>query len=107
MKAVKGCNCNGCLFYDWNEGDICLSVPIGSCGGNYVIKDLGILNEDGCLPNCWGQYPAIRESNGGLYLMGGLAGKRHYLCIAEGEATCFTESYATKQEAIDAWNRRE
>ena len=25
------------------------------------IKDLGILNEDGCLPNCWGEYPRIEE----------------------------------------------
>lgn len=63
-------------------------------------KDLGILNEDGCLPNCWGEYPRIEE-------LVDVHIKEHWFrCITRNNVYCATDSCKTKQEAIDAWNRR-
>jgi hypothetical protein len=63
-------------------------------------KDLGILNEDGCLPNCWGEYPSIEE-------LVDVHTKEHWFrCITRNNVYCATDSYKTKQETIDAWNRR-
>jgi hypothetical protein len=68
--------------------------------GNTDIKDLGILNEDGCLTNCWGEYPGIEE-------LADVHTREHWFrCITRNNVYCATESYKTKQQAIDAWNRR-
>ena len=74
--------------------------------GHY--KDLGPVNEEGCLPSPWGGYPKIihevdqnRTENGEDV---------HYdnlwcVEIHEPVLVC-TDEYPTKQEAVDAWNRR-
>jgi hypothetical protein len=66
----------------------------------YTLKDLGILNEDGCLTNCWGEYPEIEE------LVDVHTREHWFRCITRNNVYCATESYKTKQQAIDAWNRR-
>ena len=68
--------------------------------GHTDIKDLGILNEDGCLTNCWGEYPRIEE------LVDVHTREHWFRCITRNNVYCATESYKTKQQAIDAWNRR-
>lgn len=101
VKAVKQTNkCSGCVFctsiwcadHNQSERDFdCMTM---------IIKDLGILNEDGCLPNCWGEYPRIEE-------LVDIHTKEHWFrCITRNNVYCATDSYKTKQEAIDAWNRR-
>ena len=73
-----------------------------------IAKDLGILNKDGCLPAPWGGYPKIihevdqnRTENGEDV---------HYdnlWCVEIHELVLVcTDEHPTKQEAIDAWNRR-
>jgi len=103
VKAVKQTNkCSGCVFctsiwcadHNQSERDFdCMTM---------IIKDLGILNEDGCLPSSWGEYPTIEAPS------------------EEGEAWCIYAFLAkdgsvikkecawgeTEQQAIDAWNRR-
>lgn len=64
-------------------------------------KDLGILNKDGCLPNGWGEYPhveGVRDTKTWVVW---------YRCVTRIGMYCTTDSYKTKEEAIDAWNRRE
>lgn len=63
-------------------------------------KDLGIVNEDGCLPNCWGEYPhveGVRDTKTWVVW---------YRCVTRIGMYCTTDSYKTKEEAIDEWNRR-
>jgi hypothetical protein len=106
-KAVEGGNCKGCTFGMMHKGsglnDIHVCDREDDCPLEYadtIIKDLGIINEDGCLPNCWGEYPRIEERVD-VYT------KEHWFrCITRNNVYCATESYKTKQEAIDAWNRR-
>lgn len=102
VKAVGGGSCSGCVFYDWYEGHLCKSKPARVCGGfNIIIKDLGILNEQGCLPAPWDKnlYPNIDN------------------CIIDGKDTgwdiyvdCFNIEMVvnakTFKQAIDLWNRR-
>jgi|CEGF01.1.fsa_nt_gi hypothetical protein len=98
VKAVKQTNkCSGCVFctsiwcadHNQSERDFdCMTM---------IIKDLGILNEDGCLPNCWGEYPVI-ECHSEVVVL--------WYCRTYGNVRCITAGCSTKQEAIDAWNRR-
>lgn len=105
-KAVENPyeTCQGCTF-GCESCDVChyCLADGGKCPVNkmdMVIKDLGILNEDGCLPNCWGEYPRIEERVD-------IHTKEHWFrCITRNNVYCATDSYKTKQEAIDAWNRR-
>ena len=104
LKAVNYSDgCNGCIFlrYDPDEFYTCnrgrLGCPVDD---EMIIKDLGILNEDGCLPNSWGEYPKIERS------IDVGTGIKWYRCITRNDVYCATNSYATEREAIDAWNRR-
>ena len=97
-------NCGGC-FFNGHSGE-CLydsqDCPIGEVEHGYI-KDLGILNEDGCLQcQFCGEYPRIstygyknEPKEYGIFHIC----KDHWLKIE-------TQHYATKQQAIDAWNRR-
>jgi len=93
--------CGGC-FFNGHLGE-CLyhsqDCPIGEVEHGYI-KDLGILNEDGCLTNCWGEYPRIEE------LVDVHTREHWFRCITRNNVYCATESYKTKQQAIEAWNRR-
>jgi len=69
-------------------------------GNAYTTKDLGIINDDGCLPSDFGVYPEVYEHvlmgiNG--YMVKAYISDPHVGKYAWGE---------TKQQAIDAWNRR-
>lgn len=58
-------------------------------------KDLGILNEDGCLPCPFcGEYPNL-ENNGYFWY-----------CCTNDDCLAEVGTGKTKQEAIDIWNRR-
>lgn len=110
LKAVKPVElCQGCL-YNGNGGGCWWSGFDDECemGSRFIIKDLGPVNEDGCLPSPWGGYPKIihevdqnRTENGEDV---------HYdnlwcVEIHEPVLVC-TDEYPTKQEVIDTWNRR-
>ena len=63
-------------------------------------KDLGILNEDGCLqcPFC-GEYPEIQG--------GELSRAEGYLVFCDGTSHSVTAgAFMAKQEAINEWNKR-
>ena len=114
VKAVEGDECHGCMFgsatqeintsddgdSEWiTYGHACdIICPFDT--DEFIIKDLGILNEDGCLTNCWGEYPRIEE------LVDVHTREHWFRCITRNNVYCATESYETKQQAIDAWNRR-
>jgi hypothetical protein len=108
VKAVEGKYCQGCMYSSgskfcdavfWRcmrEGEKC---PFND--DNLIVKDLGILNKDGCLPNGWGEYPhveGVRDTKTWVVW---------YRCVTRMGVYCTTDSYKTKEEAIDAWNRRE
>ena len=71
-----------------------------------ITKDIGILNEDGCLPAPWNKnlYPNIDEHDLNIYQNGAPI---HYFLIYgdDGLIKMWAEG-KTRQEAIDAWNRR-
>lgn len=98
VSALSYGDCNGCFLF---TVDGCGKVTdFAPCSSDTIIKDLGILNEDGCLPNCWGEYPRIEE-------LVDVHIKEHWFrCITRNNVYCATDSYKTKQEAIDAWNWR-
>jgi hypothetical protein len=97
----KGHVCNGCVFNNGTcdyQGDEC-PVPKGC-----YIKDLGIINENGCLPSPWGGYPKIVRVGREDFCTYKV---RFYL--KHGRVYGFTlieVTGNTRQEAIDAWNRR-
>ena len=66
LKAVEGENCTGCAFGKMHKGSGLNNIHVcdreDDCPLEYsdtVVKDLGVLNEDGCLPSPWGGYPKI------------------------------------------------
>ena len=92
-----GHSCNGCEFH--GRYGTC-NYPEDDCpvqNGHYI-KDLGIINENGVLPCPFcGEYPVFAQSeykNWELH------------CDAE-KHIAFSGVFPIKQEAIDAWNRRE
>jgi hypothetical protein len=115
LKAVEGENCACCAFGKMCQGSRLNNIHVcdrdDDCPleySNTVVKDLGILNEHGCLPSPWGGYPTIihevdqtRTKNGDDV---------HYdnlWCVEIHELVLVcTDEYPTEQEAIDAWNRR-
>ena len=80
--------------------------PVITDGNNFITKDLGILNDDGCLPAPWNKnlYPNIDEHDLNIYQNGSPI---HYFLIYgdDGLIKMWVKG-KTKQEAIDAWNRR-
>ncbi len=97
--------CGGCIYHRWDEGDWCDVAPLKACVEfGYIVKDLGPVNEDGCLPSPWGGYPKIvrvgRE---------GFCTYKVRFYLKHGRVYGFTlieVTGNTRQEAIDAWNRR-
>ena len=100
--------CGSCMFYNQSK-NLC-TLPkgvkhiseIGCLRRFLIIKDLGILNDDGCLPSSFGEYPTVAtpsEDNGEWCV---------YAFLNEGKKLIKDEEAwgNTKQEAIDVWNRR-
>jgi hypothetical protein len=100
VKAVKQTNkCSGCVFctsiwcadHNQSERDFdCMTM---------IIKDLGVLNEDGCLPAPWNKelYPDFYNASKTLWCIHAESDDNDLEMKAAGNS---------KQEAIDAWNRR-
>jgi hypothetical protein len=67
--------------------------------GHPYIKDLGILNEEGCLqcPFC-GEYPKIIYPTENMTIVA--------IAHTSGEHRVLLEFLGNEQEAIDTWNRR-
>jgi hypothetical protein len=98
VKAVKQTNkCSGCVFCtsiwcaDHNQSERnfdCMTM---------IIKDLGILNEEGCLPSVWDKalYPQVYRTTETIWY-----------AHAESYGIFMEAKGKTKQEAINAWNRR-
>jgi len=108
VKAVQSVDIGACTACDFEgQESKCAGFPNSVCGRNsnhFIIKDLGILNEDGCLPSPWGGYPKIvrvgRE---------GFCTYKVRFYLKHGMVYGFTlieVTGNTRQEAIDAWNRR-
>ncbi len=101
VKAVKPVElCQGCCF-NCNQGGCCWK-GFDDCqmGSFFIIKDLGILNEDGLLPCPFcEEYPNVKQSQTTI---------SYVTCITCG-CGCEIEHQSQtrgKQQAIDAWNRR-
>lgn len=106
VKAVEGI-CIDCFLENGSRCTRSDECPAGD-QGNYIIKDLGILNEDGCLPSPWGGYPKIiHEVDQDRTESGEDVHYDNLWCVEIHKPVLIcTDEYPTKQEAIDAWNRR-
>jgi len=100
-KAING-GCDECCHY-------CDGLYLCVVNGNmcpvldtiFGMKDLGILNKDGCLPSSWGEYPEIIDFGDGSYV--------EVNCLLRKDSKILKAEYAygdTRQEAIDNWNRK-
>ena len=103
LKAVPEIyGCRGCFYY--GECDECVAYPNAQCNKDTIIKDLGILNEDGLLPCpfCW-EYPEIKY---------GIDGDGwHYVELSCCKYVDRMSGYSTDMEGffrgmIERWNRR-
>lgn len=80
------------------DGDMHLYMCIGlNDDMSEIIKDLGILNEEGVL---------AEERTGLFPVIAGLESVKCWLVRLNAGNVTITVIGATKQEAIDAWNRR-
>ena len=99
-KAVPSRDvCDGCCFSDLWSKTHCrheTGCPIDP-DESIIIKDLGILNEDGCLPAPWDstKYPKITVLIGNVYNIEVMEG--FWFMQVRGD---------TKEKAIERWNRR-
>lgn len=97
VKAVNSTyNCNGCAYLCHNgkcSHESILECPVYRIDA--IIKDLGIL-KDGLLPTPWDekQYPQQEIYRG------------EWSYYAKGSGVTMRATGKTKQQAIDAWNRR-
>ena len=106
VKAIEPTDlCQGCLF-NGNGGGCWWSGFDDECemGSRFIIKDLGILNDDGCLPAPCGGYPKIvRVGREGFCTYKVRFYLKHGIVYG---FTLIEVTGNTRQEAIDAWNRR-
>jgi hypothetical protein len=106
LKAVKQTNkCSGCVFCtSYWCGDHIQSEREFDCS-NMIIKDLGILNEEGLLPCPFCvEYPKIGNFGDGFSDTTFYVKHNQSECVICGLMR--TKSFKTRQQAIDAWNRR-
>ena len=115
VKAIekvseKSYDCTGCIFNGHNGTCMYHSqdCPIGEVEHGYI-KDLGILNANGFLPipfdvpDGYPRYPVINEYSRNSDDISEL------FQVSYSHMNCHINFgiYNTKQQAIDAWNRRE
>ena len=100
VKAIpitSGYVCHGCMFYDANIQD-CSKYTIPCDDKKFIIKDLGPVNEEGCLAEeRSGKFPEIEHQS---------YGPVRWSCLVMDDFGYVRTFGDTKQEAIDAWNRR-
>ena len=104
FKAVEGqgCeNCWGCHWSDANSGcDSMVVCPVNASETGLIVKDLGALNEDGCLAEeRTGLFPVVENHFHNLWIVTLITNDFPKII----QVSCYG---ATKQQAIDAWNRR-
>lgn len=94
-KAVKGrCLCFGCSFDDGSAG--CSHLSECSEGENYIFKDLGPVDDNGCLAEeRTGSFPTVKQ-DGCVWYVELQTVSTVVLCIGY-----------SRQETIDKWNHRE
>jgi len=99
-----GCDYQGYEFGAGYQDSCCID------GCNLIVKDLGILNEEGLLPSPWGGYPTIiHEIDQDRIKNDEEVHYDNLWCIEindTGPVLVCTNEYPTEQEAIDVWNRR-
>ena len=112
LKAVPSVDIGACTACDFEgQESKCAGFPNSVCGSNsnsFIIKDLGILNEDGLLPipfdvpDGYPKYPVINEYSRNI------DGIPELFQVSYSHMNCHINFgiYNTKQQAIDAWNRR-
>jgi hypothetical protein len=113
LKAVDSTyNCNGCAFL--GDSGKCLHSSILECPVyriDAIIKDLGVLNEDGLLPCPFcGKYPRLIKPEYGYQRLERPSRNGYtYECgcgVICGWDYDYGGTHQTEQEAKDAWNRR-
>ena len=108
VKAIEPTDlCQGCL-YNGNGGGCWRSGFDDDCemGSRFIIKDLGILNNFGMLPCPFcGEYPLVENAYEGVSGHNTPDGFWRISCFGKNHEMAFF-SGKTRQQAIDAWNRR-
>lgn len=106
-KAVEGIHCSGCCHNEGDQGCYIsgLGCPTDNSETDLVVHDLGPVNEDGLLacPFC-GEYPKIGNFGDGFSDITFYVKHDQSECVICGLMR--TKSFKTKQQAIDACNRR-
>jgi hypothetical protein len=104
VKAVEGI-CIDCFLENGSRCTRSDECPAGD-QGDYIIKDLGILNDDGLLPCPFcGEYPLVENAYEGVSGHNTPDGFWRISCFGKNHEMAFF-SGKTRQQAIDAWNRR-
>lgn len=89
--------CNGCSFGYYQAGDHHCKFGLDCPTSDGIIKDLGILNDEGLLPCPFcGEYPVIQPENR-------LAG---FGCHCDKCKCAVSGLYESMEEVIEEWNRR-
>jgi Lar family restriction alleviation protein len=98
VKAVAPIElCKGCCF-NCNQGGCCWK-GFDDCqmGSFFIIKNLGILNEDGLLPCPFcGEYPVVQPENS----------RAGFGCHCDKCKCAVSGLHESMQEVMDEWNRR-
>lgn len=105
---LYGNNIHPCFkcFFQMDDYDCAYPLDKWVCDmqRGVIIKDLGVLNDDGCLPSPWGGYPKIMRVGSEGFCTYKI---RFYLKNEEAYGFTLIEVIGdTRQQAIDAWNRR-
>ena len=98
-RIIDGNICHGCCHVDKWDDDCLHFDQICPVEKGLIVKDLGPVNEDGCLPCPFcGEYPKIIHPTENMPVVSIVhTGVGHRILL---------EFFSSKQEAIDAWNRR-
>ena len=104
FKAVEGQGCENCWGCHWSDENSCcdsmVKCPVNASETGLIVKDLGVVNKDGCLAEeRTGIFPTITKVNVGMW--------KASVYQNEGLIQIESEVWATTQQGVfDAWNRR-